>query len=75
MSVLASRQSGRQNAVCNMSGMPEPGNGAEETARKKPSWMMKQHRAVTQSSADERSLLTYQINDWVLVFPSIVATL
>ena len=25
--VLASRQSDRQNAVCNMSGRPEPGNG------------------------------------------------
>lgn len=58
-----------------MSGMPEPGNGEEETARKKPSRMTKQRRAVTQSSADERSLLTYQINDWVLVFPFTVATL
>lgn len=42
VSVLASQQSGRQIAVCNMSGRPEPGNRAEETARKKPSWMMKQ---------------------------------
>lgn len=36
-SVLASRQSGRRNAACSMSGRPEPGSWVRETAGRKPS--------------------------------------